>query len=44
MYVQKAFEGINIAIIALIILGGIVAVNVWGFNKELQYEKLIKEL
>ena len=27
------------AIIALIILGGIVAVNVWGFNKELRFEQ-----
>lgn len=27
------------AIIALIILGGIVAVNVWGFNKELRFSE-----
>ena len=36
---QKNIKIIISAIIALIILAGIVVVNIWGFNKELQYEK-----
>ena len=36
---QKNIKIIISAIIALIILVGIVVVNIWGFNKELQYEK-----
>ena len=36
---QKNIKIIIISIIALIILAGIVVVNTWGFNKELQYEK-----
>ena len=35
---QKSKKIIVIAIIALIILAGIVVVNVWGFNKELKFE------
>ena len=35
---QKNIKIIISAIIALIILAGIVVVNIWGFNKELQYE------
>ena len=36
---QKNIKIIISAIIALIIIAGIVVVNIWGFNKELQYEK-----
>ena len=36
---QKNIKIIISPIIALIILAGIVVVNIWGFNKELQYEK-----
>lgn len=36
---QKNIKIIISAVIALIILAGIVVVNIWGFNKELQYEK-----
>ena len=36
---QKNKKIIISAIIALVILGGIVAVNVWGFNKELRFEQ-----
>ena len=34
---QKNKKIIAIAIIALVILAGIVVVNIWGFNKELRY-------
>lgn len=36
---QKNNKIIAIAIIALIILAGIVVVSIWGFNKELKYEQ-----
>lgn len=36
---QKNKKNIAIAVIALIILAGIVVVNIWGFNKELRFEQ-----
>ena len=36
---QKSKKIIAIAIIALIIIAGIVVVNIWGFNKELRFEQ-----
>lgn len=36
---QKNIKIISIAIIALVILAGIVVVNIWGFNKELRFEQ-----
>jgi len=36
---QKSKKIISIAIIALIIIAGIVVVSVWGFNKELRFAK-----
>lgn len=36
---QRNKKIIAIAIIALIILAGIVVVNIWGFNKELRFEQ-----
>lgn len=36
---QKNKKIIAIAIIALIILVGIVVINIWGFNKELKFEQ-----
>ena len=36
---QNSKKIISIAIIALIIIAGIVVVNVWGFYKELRYEQ-----
>lgn len=36
---QKNKKIIAIALVALVILIGIVVVNIWGFNKELRFEK-----
>jgi len=36
---QKSKKIISIAIIALIIIAGIIVVSVWGFNKELRFAK-----
>ena len=36
---QRNKKIIAIAIIALVILIGIVVVNIWGFNKELKYKQ-----